>query len=81
METVIQSDQGRGEASSSEESPLLPSGKSLKKGTVACSELLHLIPEGAPEVTWRLSSKCFLSLTQQGDGFDLLDMFIYRAMK
>uniref|UniRef100_A0A8C0IW47 Transmembrane protein 268 n=1 Tax=Chelonoidis abingdonii TaxID=106734 RepID=A0A8C0IW47_CHEAB len=47
METVIQSDQGRGEESSSEESPLLPSDK---KGTLACSELLHLIPEGTPEV-------------------------------
>ncbi|XP_044848872.1 transmembrane protein 268 isoform X3 [Mauremys mutica] len=47
METVIQSGQGRGEESSSEESPLLPSDK---KGTLACSELLHLIPEGAPEV-------------------------------
>nr|XP_023963263.2 transmembrane protein 268 isoform X3 [Chrysemys picta bellii] len=47
METVIQSGQGRGEESSSEESPLLPSDK---KRTLACSELLHLIPEGAPEV-------------------------------
>uniref|UniRef100_A0A8C3RSE0 Transmembrane protein 268 n=1 Tax=Chelydra serpentina TaxID=8475 RepID=A0A8C3RSE0_CHESE len=47
METVIQSGQGRGEESSSEESPLLPSDK---KGTLACSELIHLIPEGAPEV-------------------------------
>ncbi|XP_034649848.1 transmembrane protein 268 isoform X3 [Trachemys scripta elegans] len=47
METVIQSGQGRGEESSSEESPLLPSDK---KRTLVCSELLHLIPEGAPEV-------------------------------
>ncbi|XP_074871636.1 transmembrane protein 268 [Carettochelys insculpta] len=47
METVMQADQGRGEESSSEDSPLLPNGK---KGNVACSELLHLIPEGAPEV-------------------------------
>ncbi|XP_053863037.1 transmembrane protein 268 isoform X3 [Malaclemys terrapin pileata] len=47
METVIHSGQGRGEESSSEESPLLPSDK---KRTLACSELLHLIPEGAPEV-------------------------------
>ncbi|CAM4665102.1 transmembrane protein 268 [Caretta caretta] len=47
METVIQSGQGRGKESSSEESPLLPNDK---KGTLACSELLQLIPEGAPEV-------------------------------
>uniref|UniRef100_A0A8C8SP21 Transmembrane protein 268 n=1 Tax=Pelusios castaneus TaxID=367368 RepID=A0A8C8SP21_9SAUR len=50
METVIHSDQGREEESLSEKSPLLPSSKTLKKRTVACSELLRLIPEGAPEV-------------------------------
>ncbi|OXB80688.1 UNVERIFIED_CONTAM: hypothetical protein H355_005617, partial [Colinus virginianus] len=38
------------EETSCEESPLLPSGESFRKEPVMCNELLHLIPEGPPEV-------------------------------
>lgn len=38
------------EDTSCEESPLLSGGESFKKEPMMCNELLHLIPEGPPEV-------------------------------
>lgn len=38
------------EDTSCEESPLLSGGENFKKEPMMCNELLHLIPEGPPEV-------------------------------
>lgn len=50
MEAVVSPDLGTEEEASREESPLLSSGVNLNKEPVTCNELLHLVPEGPPEV-------------------------------
>lgn len=50
MEAVVSPDPGTEEEASREESPLLSSGVDLNKEPVTCNELLHLVPEGPPEV-------------------------------
>ncbi|XP_074702796.1 transmembrane protein 268 isoform X2 [Strix aluco] len=70
MEAVVQPDQGREEEASCEESPLLSSGVNLNKEPVTCNELLHLVPEGPPEVMAQqllvIFSGCYVRLLVTG---------------
>lgn len=50
MDVAVQPELGMEEEAPCEESPLLSSGVTLNKDPVTCNELLHLIPEGPPEV-------------------------------
>ncbi|CAM9677293.1 unnamed protein product [Bubo scandiacus] len=70
MEAVVQPDPGREEEASCEESPLLSSGVNLNKEPVTCNELLHLVPEGPPEVMAQqllvIFSGCYVRLLVTG---------------
>lgn len=50
MDVAVQPELGIEEEAPCEESPLLSSRVTPNKDPVTCSELLHLIPEGPPEV-------------------------------
>lgn len=50
MDVAAQPELGVEEEAPCEESPLLSRGVTLNKDPVTCSELLHLIPEGPPQV-------------------------------
>lgn len=50
MDVTVQAELGMEEEAPCEESPLLSSEGTLNKDPVTCNELLHLIPEGPPEV-------------------------------
>ncbi|XP_038012566.1 transmembrane protein 268 isoform X4 [Motacilla alba alba] len=50
MDVAVQPELGMEEEAPCEESPLLSRGVTLNKDPVTCSELLHLIPEGPPQV-------------------------------
>ncbi|XP_059721147.1 transmembrane protein 268 isoform X3 [Haemorhous mexicanus] len=50
MDVAVQPELGVEEEAPCEESPLLSRGVTLNKDPVTCSELLHLIPEGPPQV-------------------------------
>ncbi|XP_068067588.1 transmembrane protein 268 isoform X5 [Anomalospiza imberbis] len=50
MDVAVQPELEVEEEAPCEESPLLSSGVTLNKDPVTCSELLHLIPEGPPQV-------------------------------
>ncbi|XP_015734321.1 transmembrane protein 268 isoform X3 [Coturnix japonica] len=58
------------EDTSCEESPLLSGGESFKKEPMMCNELLHLIPEGPPEVMAQqllvIFSACYVRLLVSG---------------
>lgn len=58
------------EDTSCEESPLLSGGESFKKEPMVCNELLHLIPEGPPEVMAQqllvIFSACYVRLLVSG---------------
>uniref|UniRef100_A0A8D0H5D1 Transmembrane protein 268 n=1 Tax=Sphenodon punctatus TaxID=8508 RepID=A0A8D0H5D1_SPHPU len=49
METVVHPVQETGAEDLHEESPLLPDRRGSKKGTLTCSELLQLVPDGSAE--------------------------------
>ncbi|XP_032867946.1 transmembrane protein 268 isoform X2 [Tyto alba] len=70
MEAVVCPDPGMEEEASCEESPLLSTGVNLNKEPVTCNELLHLIPEGPPEVMARqllvVFSGCYVRLLVTG---------------
>uniref|UniRef100_A0A663ND15 Transmembrane protein 268 n=1 Tax=Athene cunicularia TaxID=194338 RepID=A0A663ND15_ATHCN len=70
MEEVVRPDPGREEEASCEESPLLSSGVNLNKEPVTCNELLHLVPEGPPEVMAQqllvIFSGCYVRLLVTG---------------
>ncbi|KAM6316377.1 transmembrane protein 268 [Podargus strigoides] len=67
MEAVVQPDP---EMEENEETPLLSSGVNLNKAPVTCNELLHLIPEGPPEVMAQqllvIFSGCYVRLLVTG---------------
>ncbi|XP_031457437.1 transmembrane protein 268 [Phasianus colchicus] len=58
------------EDTSCEESPLLSSGENFKKEPMMCNELLHLIPDGPPEVMAQqllvIFSACYVRLLVSG---------------
>ncbi|XP_061332536.1 transmembrane protein 268 isoform X2 [Pezoporus flaviventris] len=70
MEAVVSPDLGTEEEASREESPLLSSGVNLNKEPVTCNELLHLVPEGPPEVMAQqllvIFSGCYVRLLVTG---------------
>ncbi|NXG87923.1 TM268 protein, partial [Stercorarius parasiticus] len=70
MEAAVRPDPGAEEEASREESPLLSSGGNLNKESVTCNELLHLVPEGPPEVMAQqllvIFSGCYVRLLVTG---------------
>ncbi|KAM6337527.1 transmembrane protein 268 isoform 1-T4 [Alca torda] len=70
MEAAVGPDPGTEEEASREESPLLSSGGNLNKEPVMCNELLHLVPEGPPEVMAQqllvIFSGCYVRLLVTG---------------
>ncbi|XP_064027053.1 transmembrane protein 268 [Pogoniulus pusillus] len=70
MEAVVQPDPQLEEEASHEESPLLSTAVNLNKEPVTCNELLHLIPEGPPEVMAQqllvIFSGCYVRLLVTG---------------
>lgn len=56
LDVAVQPELGVEEEAPSEESPLLSSKVTLNKDPVTCSELLHLIPEGPPQVRRNISN-------------------------
>lgn len=55
VDVAVQPELGMEEEAPCEESPLLSSGVTPNKDPVTCNELLHLIPEGPPEVRRNIS--------------------------